>query len=58
MKLQAIPTTLSGCAAAWSGLFIPALRPLYDYAWFIGFGVAGVVYLALARRTPVPGPGL
>jgi cytosine/uracil/thiamine/allantoin permease len=29
---------------------VPALRPLYDYAWFIGFGVAAVVYLALARR--------
>jgi NCS1 family nucleobase:cation symporter-1 len=42
--------TLAGCAAAWSGLFIPVLRPLYDYAWFIGFGVAAFVYLALARR--------
>ena len=42
--------TLAGCAAAWSGLVIPPLRPLYDYAWFIGFGVAGMVYLALVRR--------
>src|SRR3954464_1116537 len=23
--------TLLGCAAAWAGLFIPALRPVYDY---------------------------
>jgi nucleobase:cation symporter-1, NCS1 family len=42
--------TLAGCAAAWSGLLIPVLRPLYDYAWFIGFGVAALIYLALARR--------
>jgi len=42
--------TLAGCAAAWGGLVIPALRPLYDYAWFVGFGVAGGVYLALARE--------
>ena len=42
--------TLAGCAAAWAGLIVPALRPVYDYAWFVGFGVAAVVYLALARR--------
>jgi NCS1 family nucleobase:cation symporter-1 len=42
--------TLAGCAAAWAGLVVPALRPVYDYAWFVGFGIAAVVYLALARR--------
>jgi NCS1 family nucleobase:cation symporter-1 len=42
--------TLAGCAAAWGGLVIPAMRPLYDYAWFVGFGVAFAVYLALATR--------
>jgi NCS1 family nucleobase:cation symporter-1 len=44
-----VVATLAGCAAAWSGVVIPALRPLYDYAWFIGFGVSALVYLALAR---------
>ena len=49
--------TLAGCAAAWGGLVIPALRPLYDYAWFVGFGVAGAVYLALspARKSVAEG---
>jgi nucleobase:cation symporter-1, NCS1 family len=42
--------TLAGCAAAWGGLVVPAMRPLYDYAWFVGFGVALAVYLALAKR--------
>jgi nucleobase:cation symporter-1, NCS1 family len=42
--------TLAGCAAAWAGLVIPALRPVYDYAWFVGFGVSAAVYLALAKR--------
>ena len=42
--------TLAGCAAAWAGLVIPALRPVYDYAWFVGFGVSFGVYLALAKR--------
>src|SRR5262245_47159553 len=29
-----IGATLAGCALAWGGIFVPALRPLYDYAWF------------------------
>ncbi|HTO92703.1 MAG TPA: NCS1 family nucleobase:cation symporter-1 [Candidatus Sulfotelmatobacter sp.] len=41
--------TLLGCALAWGGLVIPAIRPLYDYAWFVGFFAAGLAYLALAR---------
>jgi NCS1 family nucleobase:cation symporter-1 len=43
--------TLAGCTAAWAGLVIPLLRPVYDYAWFVGFGVSAAVYLALAKRT-------
>jgi cytosine/uracil/thiamine/allantoin permease len=38
-----------GCGAAWAGLFVPALKPVYDYAWFVGFGVSGVAYLAGTR---------
>jgi cytosine/uracil/thiamine/allantoin permease len=29
---------------------VPALKPLYDYAWFVGFFVAGAAHFALARR--------
>src|SRR5262245_21029932 len=43
--------TIAGCAAAWGGLVIPVMRPLYDYAWFVGFGVAASTYLLLARRS-------
>jgi NCS1 family nucleobase:cation symporter-1 len=42
--------TLGGCAAAWGGLVFPVMRPLYDYAWFVGFGVAFAMYLALAKH--------
>lgn len=41
--------TVAGCAAAWVGLIYPPLRPLYDYAWFVGFAVAGGAYLATAK---------
>jgi nucleobase:cation symporter-1, NCS1 family len=48
-NLAAVAATVVGCALAWGGLVIPALRPLYDYAWFVGFGAAFVVYVALMR---------
>jgi nucleobase:cation symporter-1, NCS1 family len=41
---------LAGISLALVGLFVAPLGPLYDYAWFVGFGVGAVVYLALARR--------
>jgi len=43
-----IAATIAGCALAWGGLIVPQLRPLYDYAWFVGFAVAAATYLALA----------
>jgi len=47
----AVNATLVGCALAWGGLVIPPLRPLYDYAWFVGFFSSGLLYVALKRRT-------
>jgi NCS1 family nucleobase:cation symporter-1 len=47
---KAVAATLAGCALAWAGLVIPTLKPLYDYAWFVGFGVAFVLYVALMGR--------
>src|SRR6266540_2024832 len=41
-----IIATAAGCAAAWGGLLVPVMRPLYDYAWFVGFGVAAIAYVA------------
>jgi NCS1 family nucleobase:cation symporter-1 len=46
---NAIGATIFGCALAWGGLVVPALRPLYDYAWFVGFFAAGGAYVALTR---------
>jgi nucleobase:cation symporter-1, NCS1 family len=44
---RAVVATLAGCAFAWGGFVVPALRPLYDYAWFVGFGVAFVLHVIL-----------
>jgi NCS1 family nucleobase:cation symporter-1 len=46
-KWPAILATTIGCALAWSGLVIGSLRPLYDYAWFVGFIASAAVYVAL-----------
>jgi NCS1 family nucleobase:cation symporter-1 len=49
---RAVVATLLGCFFAWIGVFVPALRPLYDYAWFVGFGVAAVTHLVLMKAAP------
>jgi NCS1 family nucleobase:cation symporter-1 len=49
---RAVVALLAGVAAALVGLIVPALRVLYDYAWFAGFGVAFAVYVLLMRGTP------
>ena len=47
-NVRAIFATAIGCALAWSGLVVPALKPLYDYAWFVGFFAAAAAHLVLA----------
>ena len=39
-----------GIGLALIGLVVPGLRPLYDYAWFVGFFTGGGLYLLLARK--------
>jgi NCS1 family nucleobase:cation symporter-1 len=50
---KAIVSLIAGVGAALIGLAVPGLRALYDYAWFVGFGVAFFLYWALMRGTPV-----
>jgi NCS1 family nucleobase:cation symporter-1 len=47
----ALAATAIGCALAWGGLVVPLLRPLYDFAWFVGFGTAFLVYVSGMRST-------
>ena len=43
----AVAATGVGCGLAWGGAFVALLKPLYAYAWFVGFFAAGIVYWAL-----------
>jgi NCS1 family nucleobase:cation symporter-1 len=47
---RALLALAGGIAVALSGLVVPGLRWLYDYAWFAGFLVAGALHFALMRR--------
>jgi NCS1 family nucleobase:cation symporter-1 len=49
---RAVAATLVGCGLAWAGLVVPALRPLYDYGWFVGFGASAVTHLVLTKISP------
>jgi NCS1 family nucleobase:cation symporter-1 len=52
---KAIVALVSGVFVALIGLIVPSVRFLYDYAWFVGFFVAGAVYLTLMKvAVPVP----
>jgi nucleobase:cation symporter-1, NCS1 family len=44
---RAIAALVIGCGVAFVGLIYQPLRALYDYAWFVGFGVSFVTYWAL-----------
>lgn len=50
-NVRAVVALVCGITAALVGLVVPALRVLYDYAWFVGFAVAFVVYAVLMRGT-------
>lgn len=53
---RAIAALVVGVLVALIGLVVPALRFLYDYAWFAGFFVAGAVYLGLMKFSEAPVP--
>jgi nucleobase:cation symporter-1, NCS1 family len=47
---RAIAALAAGVLVALVGLVVPALRFLYDYAWFVGFFVAAASYYLLMLR--------
>ncbi len=40
----------AGIGMALIGLLVPALRVVYDYSWFVGFGVSGILYALIGGR--------
>jgi nucleobase:cation symporter-1, NCS1 family len=49
VNARAVAALVAGVAIALIGLAFQPLHFLYDYAWFVGFFTAGIVYVALMR---------
>jgi NCS1 family nucleobase:cation symporter-1 len=50
VNFRAVLSLLAGIVVALLGTVVPAVRWLYDYAWFVGFAVSALVYSALMRN--------
>ena len=48
---RALISLAAGIVVALAGTVIPGVRWLYDYAWFVGFGLSGALYVLLMRGT-------
>src|SRR5215469_13225348 len=48
---RAVAALFVGALVALVGLIVPQAHFLYNYGWFVGFGVSFVVYLAAGRTT-------
>ena len=50
---RAVAALVIGVVVALVGLFVPSLHFLYDYSWFVGLFLSGIIYAALMRLWPV-----
>ncbi|MBI3425944.1 MAG: NCS1 family nucleobase:cation symporter-1 [Acidobacteria bacterium] len=49
---RAVVATAIGCGLALIGWKVPLFKPLFDYGWFVGFGVGAVVHYGLMKTFP------
>jgi NCS1 family nucleobase:cation symporter-1 len=49
---RALVALVAGVFVALIGLVVPDVRFLYDYAWFVGFGLSALVYVVLMGTAP------
>jgi len=53
-NLAAVWATLAGAGIALLGAFWAPMKPIYDWSWFVGFGLAGGIYWMLMRGRIAP----
>ncbi len=54
---MALAALAAGAGTALVGLIVLSLRPLYDYSWFVGFGISFAAYYGLMRLQREPEAG-
>ena len=52
VNFRALASLAIGIIVALLGLVVPAMRWLYDYAWFVGFFISAAAYIVLSKRAP------
>jgi NCS1 family nucleobase:cation symporter-1 len=50
-NIKAVVATVVGAGVALAGMFWAPMRPIYDWSWFVGFGLAGGLYWVMMRGT-------
>jgi NCS1 family nucleobase:cation symporter-1 len=50
---RAIVALVIGVFVAIIGIWVPSLHFLYDYSWFVGFFLAGALYLLMMKTVRV-----
>jgi len=53
-NMAAVWATLAGAGIALLGAFWAPMKPIYDWSWFVGFGLAGGLYWVLMRGRIAP----
>jgi nucleobase:cation symporter-1, NCS1 family len=53
-NLKAIGATVVGALVALAGMFWQPMRPIYNWSWFVGFGVAGGLYWLMMSGSVTP----
>lgn len=53
-NLAAVWATLAGAGVALLGAFWAPMRPIYDWSWFVGFGLSGGLYWVLMQGRIAP----
>jgi NCS1 family nucleobase:cation symporter-1 len=51
-NMPAVIATVVGAGTALLGAFWAPMKPLYDWSWFVGFGLAAAIYYAAMRKHP------
>jgi nucleobase:cation symporter-1, NCS1 family len=51
-NMPAVIATVVGAGTALLGAFWEPMKPLYDWSWFVGFGLAAAIYYAAMRKNP------